>query len=166
MITLILAGLLTGCEVKIYDDTGWSNTDDTSSTTDDSGDTTGGTDSGGEVNTTDPEVAHGTIQCQSGDSHDPYNLYYVDVDVLDPQGSSDIATIGNKVYAYDESGSLIFSDDILVCTGGTCVGSFREDGYDALDCDEISNQKFTVEIFDNDENSSGEVKLTALVPEA
>ena len=70
------------------------------------------------------------------------------------------------MYAYDESGGLIFSDDIIVCTGGDCFGSFREDAYGALDCDDIDDQKFTVEIFDEDGNSSGEFKLTAILDEA
>ena len=165
MIALTLASLFTGCEVKIYDDTGSASTDSGSTTTNDSG--SSGTDDSGDVaNTTDPEVTHGTIQCQTTDSEDPMNLYIVDIDVTDPQGSSDIVTLGSKIYAYDEDGSLIFADDIIVCTSGDCVGSFREGDYSALDCGAISDQKFTVEIFDKDDNSSGEVKLTALVPEA
>jgi hypothetical protein len=162
MITLTIAGMLLGCETKLYDDTGVIRIDDTSDTTDTT-DTDDTDDTGDGVS---PVVEGGTIECQSSDDDSPFNLYYFDADVIDPQGSSNVATIGSKFYAYDESGSLIFSDDIVVCSGGNCFGSFREDKYDDLDCDDISDQKFTVEIFDEDGNSSGEAKLTALVPEA
>jgi hypothetical protein len=166
MLTLTLAGLLIGCEpkVKIYDDTGDTTGDDTSDT--DTDDTSGDTDTDDTVSDTDPTVQSGTIQCQSSQDSNSYNLYYIDADVSDPQGSGNIATTGSKVYAYSEGGSLIFSDDIIVCTGGSCFGSFREDAYDDLDCDAITDQKFTIEILDKDGNSSGEVKLSALVPEA
>lgn len=172
MLTLALAGLLTGCtRVKIYDDTGDTtpadDTGDTDTTGSDSGDTNGGDDSGDtDTNTDNPEVVSGTVQCQSSDGDDPFNTYYIDSSVSDPQGSGDIATVGSKVYAYDEDGSLIFSDDILVCTNNACVGSFREDTYDALDCDSITSQRFTIEVFDESGNSSGEFKLTALIDEA
>jgi hypothetical protein len=164
MLTLTLAGLLMGCEVKIYDDTGSTGADDTDDT-DETGSTN--TDDTDETNTEDPEVTDGSIECQSSeDNEDPYNLYYVDVNVIDPQGSSDLATTGSKVFAYDEDGSLIFSDDLLVCTSDHCFGSFREDSFSSLDCDAITEQRFTAEIFDKDGNSSGEAKLTALIPEA
>jgi len=165
MLTLTLAGLLMGCEVKIYDDTGSPSTDNTDPSSTDSGSTTTSDDSG-ETESEDPEVTDGSIQCQSSEDDSPYNLYYIDVAVADPQGSSTIATTGSKVYAYDEDGSLIFSDDILVCTNDHCFGSFREDSFDALDCDSITDQRFTAEVFDEDGNSSGEVKLSALIPEA
>lgn len=163
MLTLTLAGLLMGCEVKIYDDTG-STADNTPSNSDDTGSTD--TDDTDEPASVAPEVTDGSIECQSSDDDDPYNLYYVDVNVTDPQGSSTIATTGSKLYAYDEDGSLIFSDDILICTSDHCFGSFREDAFSSLDCDAITDQRFTAEIFDEDGNSSGEVKLSALIPEA
>ena len=163
MLTLTMAGLLMGCEVKIYDDTGSPSTDATDSAN--PNDTDSGADST-EPESENPEITDGTIQCQTSDEENPYNLYYVDVNVTDPQGSGTIATTGGKVYAYDEDGSLIFSDDILVCTSDHCFGSFREDAFDALDCDDITDQQFTAEIFDEDGNSSGEAKLAALVPEA
>ena len=164
MLTLTLAGLMMGCEVKIYDDTGSpsTNVDDSASTDE----TDSSSDDSGEAESDNPEITDGTIQCQTSDEDNPYNLYYVDVNATDPQGSGTIATTGGKVYAYDEDGSLIFSDDILVCTSDQCFGSFREDAFDSLDCDDITDQQFTAEIFDEDGNSSGEAKLTALVPEA
>lgn len=166
MLTLTLAGLLIGCQVKIYDDTGDTTTDDSGDTTTDDSGGSGTDDSGSEVSDTNPVVDSGTIECQSSDGDNPFNIYYVDADVTDPQGSDNVSTTGSKVYAYDDDGSLIFAGEIIVCSGGDCFGSFREDKYDALDCDSISDQKFTIEIFDEDDNSSGEAKLTALVPEA
>ena len=105
-----------------------------------------------------PVIVEGVVWCQAG-SDSSGMLFFFDVDYADPQGDYDVAA-GDVTGSLASTGDEIFTDNLLVCRDGQCVGSFRDGIYPPITCATASDYNFTALLFDRAGLESDLVELT------
>lgn len=147
----LLAALALGCNSGKGDVDG-----DGSGTTDG----TGGTGSGGNgLSGENPVVENGIIYCQAG-SESSGNVFFVELEVDDPQGKYTIEEDAGYFVAYDLSGNEMFRDEFIACqSDGECSHSFNEINVAPVTCATHEDYQFFAAVQDYDGNYSEETEV-------
>ena len=105
-----------------------------------------------------PKIFGGEVYCTFDEAG--FYLFFIDVFVGDPQGSSDIKE-GNW-YAYLGDSTDILESDTLVCDGQECLSSFNADVYPSIPCAQLKDFRFEADILDYSGNRTEMFELTVL----
>ncbi|MCB9758446.1 MAG: hypothetical protein H6739_01265 [Alphaproteobacteria bacterium] len=106
-----------------------------------------------------PVIREGSVYCTPG-SQSSGDLFFVEIEAYDPQGDGDIADQGGRVAGYYvDSDEEIFDDELLVCTGASCQGSWRDGIYPPVTCATHDYFYFKAWVLDRDGNTSPEYDL-------
>ncbi|MCB9743957.1 MAG: hypothetical protein H6740_15260 [Alphaproteobacteria bacterium] len=102
-----------------------------------------------------PAILSGEVWCTPG-SGSSGDLFFVEVEVFDPQGEDDVADQGGRVIGTwaEDAEDVIFDDEILVCSGGFCQASWRDGIYEPVACASYDRFSFTAIALDRAGNPS------------
>lgn len=107
-----------------------------------------------------PAILGGEVWCTAG-SGSSGDLFFVEVEVFDPQGESDVADQGGRVIgAWADNDEVVFDDEILVCDGGFCQASWRDGIYEPVACASYDRFSYTAIAVDEAGNTSEPFDLT------
>ncbi len=120
----------------------------------DGGDGADGTQLSGE----DPVVQSATMYCEVG-SKSSGNLFIVEIEADDPQGTYTLSDFGGTFTAYTLDGDVVFQDEGLACRDGICNHSFTEYAVAPVSCATVAEYYFTVTVEDDEGNVSEETEV-------
>ncbi len=103
-----------------------------------------------------PVVVTSRAWCQAG-SDSSGMIFFFEVDYADPQGDYDVEN-GDVTGRY-VSGGDIFTDRLLICRDGECVGSFRDGHYPPITCSTASDFAFSAVLYDRSGNASAPMEI-------
>jgi len=126
---------------------------------DDAGSDGGDGGDGVELTGDDPVVLSAIMYCEAG-SDSSGNLFFVEVEADDPQGTYTLSDFGGTFTAYAGSGEVVFQDEGLACRDGTCVHSFTEYAVAPVTCATQGDYVFTVTVEDDEGHVSDEAEVT------
>lgn len=113
---------------------------------------------GGELTGDDPVVLSAIMYCEAG-SKSSGNLFFVEVEADDPQGTYTLSDFGGTFTAYNSAGEVEFQDEGLACRDGSCIHSFTEYAVAPVTCATQGDYRFTATVEDDDGNVSAEAEV-------
>ncbi len=109
-----------------------------------------------------PRIGSGSVRCQAG-SNSSGDLFFVAVDVIDPNGNETLSSLESRIIMEDGGGNEVFDEAILVCDGSTtCECSWRSGDYGGVACGQGPDYSYFAVVVDQDGNDSDTFQLSWL----
>lgn len=106
-----------------------------------------------------PVLTDGRIWCNEGvDEAGPVELFFLEVEALDPQGELDLYDEATWTATLAQDGQVMI-EDFLYLENGIYVYSFHQDQHPNIKCDELSMFRFIAQTTDWSGNESNLLEL-------